>query len=200
MTGLKHDDGKQFAAIPYQEFPRALREVVKVATFGARKYVRGNWVHVENAQERYLDALHRHLLAHHGGELLDAESGLTHLAHAAWNVLALLEMQQGKGAPEQVHTMVQPTPRTAGAMWHASSNAGEPELYANEPAGKWPDNCYVAYDSMLYRIHEGVVVRIASRGIADAAYVSRTANSLRVTLCLNDNLPIYNGYNGALIT
>lgn len=102
MTGLKHDDGKQFAAIPYQEFPHALREVVKVATFGARKYVRGNWVHVENAQERYLDALHRHLLAHHGGELLDAESGLTHLAHAAWNILALLEMQQGKGAPEQV--------------------------------------------------------------------------------------------------
>lgn len=94
MTGLKHDDGKQFAAIPYQEFPHALREVVKVATFGARKYVRGNWVHVENAQERYLDALHRHLLAHHSGEHCDAESGLTHLAHAAWNILALLEMQQ----------------------------------------------------------------------------------------------------------
>jgi len=94
MTGLKHDDGKQFAAIPYQEFPHALREVVKVATFGARKYVRGNWVHVENAQERYMDALHRHLLAHHGGEQHDAESGLTHLAHAAWNMLALLEMQE----------------------------------------------------------------------------------------------------------
>lgn len=93
-NGRKDDGGKDFAAIPYQEFPHALREVVKVATFGARKYVRGNWVHVENAQERYEDALHRHLLAHHGGEKHDAESGLTHLAHAAWNMLALLEMAE----------------------------------------------------------------------------------------------------------
>lgn len=94
MTGFKHDEGKMMAAIPYQEFPHALREVARVATFGARKYVRGNWVYVENAQERYSDALHRHLLAHYGGEKCDAESGISHFAHAAWNLLALLEMQE----------------------------------------------------------------------------------------------------------
>lgn len=109
MIGLKNDDGKLMAAIPYQEFPHALLEVVKVATFGARKYVRGNWVHVGNAQERYMDALHRHLLAHHGGEQCDEESGLTHLAHAAWNVLALLEMQQTR---KPVDAMARTEPAT----------------------------------------------------------------------------------------
>lgn len=90
--GRKDDTGKAMAAIPYEEFPHALGGVIKVATFGARKYSRSNWTQVENKKQRYYDALHRHLLAHHAGEIHDAESNLPHLHHALWNFLAYVEI------------------------------------------------------------------------------------------------------------
>jgi hypothetical protein len=60
-----------------------------VGTFGADKYTLHGWLAVENGEERYMDALFRHLLA---DEETDAESDLPHLAHAAWNALAVLEL------------------------------------------------------------------------------------------------------------
>ena len=47
--------------------------------------------------ERYLDAAMRHLLKHGQGETHDAESGLTHLSHAAWNLLAIAELDARGG-------------------------------------------------------------------------------------------------------
>ena len=41
-----------------------------------------------------VDALYRHLLSWQQGNNLDDESGLPHLAHAAWHCLALLAYQQ----------------------------------------------------------------------------------------------------------
>lgn len=93
--GTKHDAGKPiFGAIP----PLAELEVAKVMEFGARKYSRGNWAKVDNLQERYMDAVLRHLNAVRRGEKLDDESGLSHLAHAACCVLFMLddEMRGGK--------------------------------------------------------------------------------------------------------
>lgn len=90
--GLKFDTGKQLAGILYEDFPNALSAVADVATFGARKYARGNWLNVENNLERYTDAMHRHMLADARGEEADADSGLPHKAHAAWNALAILEL------------------------------------------------------------------------------------------------------------
>lgn len=44
--------------------------------------------------QRYLDALVRHLLAMVvDPDGLDPETGLPHLAHVAWNALAVLELQ-----------------------------------------------------------------------------------------------------------
>ena len=68
----------------------ALKELVSIYTYGAKKYADRNW-------EKGLDwsrpfaALQRHLWAYWGGENIDPESGLPHLAHAAWGCLALLE-------------------------------------------------------------------------------------------------------------
>lgn len=90
--GRKDDSGKFMAAIPYEEFPHALRGVIEVATFGARKYSRSNWVNVPDKKQRYYDAFHRHLLAHHVGEIYDAESNLPHLHHALWNLMAYVEI------------------------------------------------------------------------------------------------------------
>lgn len=92
MSGTKHDTGKPLAGILYEGFPNALLEVAKVGTFGANKYARGNWLHVEGGLLRYTDAMHRHQLLEQCGELTDAESGLLHAAHAAWNALARLEL------------------------------------------------------------------------------------------------------------
>lgn len=91
--GVKYDAGKPRVGLMIGDFSMALNEVAKVATFGAEKYTPSGWVSVENAKERYTDALYRHLLAS-VTEHADAESGLSHVAHAAWNALALLELRQ----------------------------------------------------------------------------------------------------------
>lgn len=88
--GLKYDRGKPRAALVLGGFANALLEVAKVGTFGAEKYAPNNWKLVE--PERYEDALFRHLLQWQSGELVDPETGLLHLAHAAWNALAILQL------------------------------------------------------------------------------------------------------------
>lgn len=69
--------------------PLALLDVAKVAGFGGRKYARYNFMKGYDWSLSY-DAMQRHLLAFWAGEDADPESGLPHLAHAAWHCLALL--------------------------------------------------------------------------------------------------------------
>ena len=86
--GRKFDGGKlEYGLLP----PYALEETVKVLTFGAQKYERNNWIHVEDAPRRYFDALQRHLWAWKKGEQMDPESGLHHLAHAMCCLMFLYE-------------------------------------------------------------------------------------------------------------
>lgn len=89
--GAKLDADKTLAGV-LLDFAHALSAVADVGTFGAKRYSRGGWQSVENGQQRYLDACMRHLLAHGKGEAMDAQSGLSHLSHAAWNLLAILEL------------------------------------------------------------------------------------------------------------
>ena len=91
--GVKHDQGKPMTGLMLRDFARALEAVATVTTFGAQKYSPSGWLAVPEAERRYTDALCRHLLADLRGEAADSESGLPHLAHAAWNVLALLELR-----------------------------------------------------------------------------------------------------------
>jgi len=84
-AGVKYDAGKPRAGLVLGGFNKALMEVAKVGTFGAEKYTPNGWKTVD--PDRYRDALFRHLMQ----DGVDEESGLAHLAHAAWNVLALLE-------------------------------------------------------------------------------------------------------------
>lgn len=90
--GVKYDSDKlQYTLIP----PLALKEVARNLTIGLKKYPeRNNWKKVPNAQERYLDALYRHLEAHRAGELFDPDSSVPnmyHLAAVAVNAMFLLE-------------------------------------------------------------------------------------------------------------
>jgi len=94
QDGIKHDKGKPNINKGFLEyFPRAIEEVAKVSVFGAEKYDWGNWRLLEDAVSRYQDANLRHLTSVAKGEEIDSESGFLHLAHAAWNALAVLELK-----------------------------------------------------------------------------------------------------------
>lgn len=90
--GTKYDDEKiQYTLIP----PYALQEVARNLTVGLRKYKeRDNWKKVEGAEQRYMDALYRHIEAVRRGEIYDNESGaenMPHMAAVVANAMFLLE-------------------------------------------------------------------------------------------------------------
>lgn len=98
--GAKLDGGKQKAWLVLAGFARALKLVVQVGTYGANKYSEDGWKSVPNGEKRYRDAFVRHLLDYMGGERLDPESKLPHLAHIAWNALALIQLDLPGSAGE----------------------------------------------------------------------------------------------------
>lgn len=87
-VGIKFDQEKpDYSLVPYG----ALNEMVKVLTYGARKYDRDNWKHVEDY--RYQAASMRHFSAYMQGEANDPETGIHHLAHMACSILFLLQKE-----------------------------------------------------------------------------------------------------------
>lgn len=85
----KYDTGKTPVGQMVKDFSASLEEVARVWEYGTRKYAKSNWKHLENAENRYTDAMLRHLLQEEK-ELLDKETELLHAAHVAWNALARL--------------------------------------------------------------------------------------------------------------
>lgn len=85
--GKKFDGDKVRFDLMSPEFEK---EVAECLTYGANKYGPNNWQNVEDAQNRYYAALRRHINAWRSGEKVDAESGLSHLAHAACNIMFLM--------------------------------------------------------------------------------------------------------------
>jgi hypothetical protein len=93
VTGVKYDNDKpQWSLLPF----KALKEVVDVLTYGAKKYAPDNWKKVPNAKQRYIDAGFRHFTAYAAGEKLDPETGKSHLAHALCCLLYLLAFEIGE--------------------------------------------------------------------------------------------------------
>jgi len=91
--GAKLDAGKNRVSLVLGGFPHALWEVSRVGTFGASKYTDDGWLHVSDGERRYMDAAMRHWLKFCMGEEFDEESGIHHLSHMAWNILAARELQ-----------------------------------------------------------------------------------------------------------
>jgi hypothetical protein len=84
--GMRHNAGKtRFGLLP-AAWTRSLAEVM---TKGAEKYAPRNW---ERGMDPaiMIDCAFRHVDAYRRGERYDAETGCHHLAHAAWNILALM--------------------------------------------------------------------------------------------------------------
>jgi len=91
--GVKDDGKKPLPSLIFGGFPYGISQLVDVGTMGARKYARDGWQTVPNWEERYVDAMSRHFLASFK-ECRDPESGIDHLAHLAWNCLALMELRK----------------------------------------------------------------------------------------------------------
>jgi len=86
--GIKYDEGKlRYDLIPGD----ALESLVEVYTFGSKKYDDNNW-RKGLSWNRVFGAIMRHLWAWFRGEDSDKESGLPHLAHAAWGCFTLLSL------------------------------------------------------------------------------------------------------------
>lgn len=104
MTGKKHDLGKdRWDLMPWTH----LQDVVKVLNHGAEKYGDTNWTLVENGTDRYFAAVMRHLTEWRKGSMIDPESGLPHLAHAACSILFLMHLSGGEQVHEPVVSMME---------------------------------------------------------------------------------------------
>jgi len=90
--GKKYDSGKPMPGTVLRVFPRAINAVGSAIEFGTHKYPNpNNWKLNEHIIERYTDSLVRHLTKYYADQEFDNETGLPHLAHMAWNALAILE-------------------------------------------------------------------------------------------------------------
>ena len=90
-AGVKYDNDKdRWDLLPIE----CVEPIVKVLTFGAKKYTDNNWKKIPNKRDRYYAALMRHLVAYRKGEIVDKESGLPHLAHAGCCLIFMIWEEQ----------------------------------------------------------------------------------------------------------
>jgi Domain of unknown function (DUF5664) len=84
-SGARFNDNKpDFSLIPLV----TLEDEARVWEYGARKYAKNNWMKGQAWSVPLACAL-RHLAAWQSGETVDAESGVSHLAHAICNLRML---------------------------------------------------------------------------------------------------------------
>ena len=85
-VNMKYDQDKLRFDLIEPDFER---ELAKVLTHGAIKYGEENWKTLDNAKQRYIAALKRHLNDFQQGVTTDIESGCRITAHIAANVMFL---------------------------------------------------------------------------------------------------------------
>lgn len=81
----------------FSYFPRACTAVADVSTRGAQKYTWKGWESVPDGENRYLDAMARHIVKEAVEGLYDVGEGglgaeVLHRSQVAWNALAALEL------------------------------------------------------------------------------------------------------------
>lgn len=99
MEAIKKDGDKiRMELLP----PYALEQIAKVFTFGSKKYDSWNYLNGEGlSYSRVYGAALRHLNAWYKGELIDSETGESHLAHAGCCIMMLLELEKFKNKDDK---------------------------------------------------------------------------------------------------
>lgn len=84
--GLRFNDGK----LRYDLLePYAIEQLVKIFTMGSKKYEPNNWLKGLPWMD-VVASLERHLAEFKKGDDFDKESQLLHMAHVAWNAMAIV--------------------------------------------------------------------------------------------------------------
>jgi len=94
MTALRDNAGKPDLSY-LLGLPKALEALSVVFEQGAIKYERNNWKKGGKPDAEYLGAALRHIFKATNNEDFDPETGALHLAHAIWNLAALIELNMG---------------------------------------------------------------------------------------------------------
>lgn len=96
--GNKHDTGKDpWHLVPWD----AVRAIVMILAFGARKYAARNW-ELGMDWSRCFSACQRHMLSWWQGEDKDPETGYSHLWHAGCCILFLIAYElRGTGTDDR---------------------------------------------------------------------------------------------------
>lgn len=97
--GRKFDSNKlQYGLLPIL----SMKDVVKVLTYGAKKYEKDNWKYVPDGENRYFDAALRHIWAHKEGEINDPETGMSHMAHAICCLMFINDLNLSKEIKNEI--------------------------------------------------------------------------------------------------
>lgn len=134
----KADAGKPMPDLLFVGMARALRLVQATMEYGAQKYEAHSWRNVDNAEERYFRAAERHhqerMMLSTGEDKFfpvleggDAESGIPHIAHEIFNLLALMELQIATLPPGCYENMLKFNPPPQGHKNQALAVIGEDE-------------------------------------------------------------------------
>lgn len=117
---FKADAGKRRPELLQVGMARALLAVQATMEYGAQKYEAHSWRKVPDAKARYFAAAERHRqerLLRSKGEFVpvmgayDEESGLPHIAHEVFNLLALMELEMSEtGVDWMSYTRFNPPP------------------------------------------------------------------------------------------
>lgn len=71
--------------------PRVLEAVGRVFDFGARKHAPFGWINIADYRSRYGMKILRHAAAYFSGEMIDPESGESHIAHLIADAMIVLD-------------------------------------------------------------------------------------------------------------
>ncbi len=94
----KNDEGKIRVDLVHPAF---IVEIARVMEHGAAKYGEWNWCKGFKWTRLYASTL-RHLFAWFSNEDIDPDSGLTHLAHAAANIMMLMGIRHMKELDDRI--------------------------------------------------------------------------------------------------
>jgi hypothetical protein len=89
---LRFNSDKPMMSYFMRSFPKMTEAVARVKEMGAIKYNDGNWRLGNKPDDEYWNSMFRHLNYIFDGEDYDNDTGCLHIAHAVWNMCALLEL------------------------------------------------------------------------------------------------------------
>lgn len=188
--GRKDDSGKlRYDLIP----PKALAELARVFTIGAKKYDDWNWSLGINWSQIYA-ALMRHIEAWRQGEQFDPLDGQKHLASVAWAAMILSEYEDfRKDLDDRPHTKIEKWKSFPGYPQYQISTQGRVrKIYAQSTQKRYKKSLYTLISR--YKPEGYKYVTMYNKNRRKNFYIHRLVLSLFVRLPIKSE--IVNHRNG----